>query len=188
MPRIDPITGVSVMTLPEFFNAEAEHEGKGRSGGDVMAEMFDEMDQEMAQQLKRLLTPEGALEELKRAVGWWLEVELREQRRSIEAKDEARRKHKKFPQYLNYDWENFKEEFPPFPIKVVEVITAQYGFSLNSERSGVTAIAEVEGGGRILFETRYSHYSGSRMEPPEEQVFLQWHFVNPAGRYHTLEV
>lgn len=43
MPRKDPITGCMVMTMPEFFEHEAESEGRGRSGGDLMADMFEEM-------------------------------------------------------------------------------------------------------------------------------------------------
>lgn len=49
MPRKDPITGCMVMTTPEFFDREAEHEGRGRSGTDLMAEMFDEMAAEEAE-------------------------------------------------------------------------------------------------------------------------------------------
>lgn len=49
MPRKDPITGCMVMTMPEFFDREAEHEGRGRSGADLMGEMFEEIAAEEAE-------------------------------------------------------------------------------------------------------------------------------------------
>lgn len=49
MPRKDPITGCMVMTTPEFFAREAEREGLGRSGADVMTDMFEEMAAEEAE-------------------------------------------------------------------------------------------------------------------------------------------
>lgn len=48
MPRKDPITGCMVMTMPEFFDSEAQREGEGRSGADLMVEMFDEIAAEEA--------------------------------------------------------------------------------------------------------------------------------------------
>jgi hypothetical protein len=43
MPKIDPITGCSVMTMPEFWNGEAASEGQGRTGGEVAADFYEEM-------------------------------------------------------------------------------------------------------------------------------------------------
>jgi hypothetical protein len=53
MPRKHP-TGVMVQTYGEFFSAEAKAEGKGRSGGEVMTEHLDSMDDEARVEGERL--------------------------------------------------------------------------------------------------------------------------------------
>ena len=50
MPRRDPITGCEVMTLGEFWADEAEREGQGRSGGELAAEFYDDLNAEMERQ------------------------------------------------------------------------------------------------------------------------------------------
>jgi len=43
MPKIDPVTGCTVMTMPEFLNDMAEKEGEGRTGGDILGDVIEEM-------------------------------------------------------------------------------------------------------------------------------------------------
>ena len=45
MPKIDPITGCTVMTIPEFWAAEAQSEGQGRSGADLAQDFAMEMEE-----------------------------------------------------------------------------------------------------------------------------------------------
>lgn len=52
MPKKDSITGCSVMTMPEFWQAEAKHEGKGRSGFDLMQDMHQDIANEDARMEK----------------------------------------------------------------------------------------------------------------------------------------
>jgi len=54
MPKIDPVTGCEVLTMAEFWAAEAEHEGKGRSGGELFCEMLDEIDKDSRRMEKEL--------------------------------------------------------------------------------------------------------------------------------------
>lgn len=48
MPRKDPITGVEVMTHMEFWQAEAEKEG--RQVSDVLRDFYDEWDEDIRKQ------------------------------------------------------------------------------------------------------------------------------------------
>lgn len=79
MPKIDPITGCTVQTLPEFWAGEAEREGKGRSGGDLMAEFFDDLDADCRREEARLSEPAAALDYLQAKVREWngLDPDLR---------------------------------------------------------------------------------------------------------------
>jgi hypothetical protein len=45
MPKIDPVTGCTVMTLGECLNGMAEQEGKGRTGGDILSDIYMDMAQ-----------------------------------------------------------------------------------------------------------------------------------------------
>jgi hypothetical protein len=56
MPRKDPITGCMVMTAAEFFADEAEREGKGRTGGELLSEMMQDIADEEGNEVKRLLS------------------------------------------------------------------------------------------------------------------------------------
>jgi hypothetical protein len=61
MPRIDSISGCSVMTQAEFWNSEAEFEGKGRSGSDLMQDFRADFETERKAEEDRLKEPENAL-------------------------------------------------------------------------------------------------------------------------------
>jgi len=61
MPKIDPITGCSVMTEGEFWSNEAAREGKGRSGGDLREEFWNEIDAEAERVAAEWRKPEVAL-------------------------------------------------------------------------------------------------------------------------------
>lgn len=73
MPKIDPITGCKVQTIGEYFSSEAEREGKGRGGGELMSEMFDEIEADNQAEAARQAQPEVALALLrKQAAGFEL--------------------------------------------------------------------------------------------------------------------
>lgn len=54
MPKIDPITGCSVMTLPEFIIGEAKKEGK--EPHELMDEMYEEIASDQRNEEARLKT------------------------------------------------------------------------------------------------------------------------------------
>ena len=71
MPKIDKRTGCSVMTTSEFWSSEAEQEGKGRNGSDLMLEFLDDMDNEIRNEENKLRNPNEALTMLQGVVKEW---------------------------------------------------------------------------------------------------------------------
>lgn len=67
MPRKCPHTGVMVATQAEFWQSEAESEGKGRSGGELQAEFFDDMEKTRQEEEKAYYNLSQALEEIQGA-------------------------------------------------------------------------------------------------------------------------
>jgi hypothetical protein len=64
MPKIDTTQG-------EFWASEAQREGKGRSGAEVMRDFYAEMDAEVEKERLQLLQPEVALQKLQQLRHWW---------------------------------------------------------------------------------------------------------------------
>lgn len=68
MPKRDPITGCTVMTTAEFFNEEAEREGKGRCGGELFNDYLDDMEKDRKETEDRYRDPAFARNTLKTAI------------------------------------------------------------------------------------------------------------------------
>jgi len=75
MPRVDAITGCTVMTMGEFWQGEAAREGKGRAPADLMHEMYAEIDDSDAKEAARLRDPGTALALLREKIAEWNEVD-----------------------------------------------------------------------------------------------------------------
>lgn len=71
MPKIDPITGCTVMTQGEFWASEAAHEGKGRAAWEVRDEFYADMDAEYVAEEKRLSDDKVALDLLREKIAEW---------------------------------------------------------------------------------------------------------------------
>lgn len=139
MPRKDPYTGCMVMTMPEFLAAEAEREGKGRDGGDILADIFAEIDADSRREENRMRKPAEALAIIKR-----------------EAQEAA--------DYWNDD--EGAEPIPEFE-KVEHVIEAQV--SQNFRSSGEMLRAEVVANGKLYYVfVSHAHYAGTYIDPPED--------------------
>ena len=156
MPKKDPITGCMVMTMPEFLNAEAEREGKGRCGGEILADIFTELDNDSKRIEDELRKPENALEAIKQAL-------------------------KEAEEY----WEDEYGEGAKVPeiVEVVHVIEVQVGQSMRS--SGQVLKAEVKtADGRLCYVSHhYSHWSGTMMDPPEEDSTLYFGEFRPRSEH-----
>jgi len=141
MPKKDPVTGCMVMTMGECLQDMADKEGKGRDGWEIYGEIVDEMADDDRKQEEYMRSPEGALERV--------EMYLKDAR-----------------EY----WEDMYGEGtkPPTIVEVVKVIEAQSSHSFKT--SGEKFVAEVkDDAGRLLYVYGvHSYWSGTRLEPPEE--------------------
>jgi hypothetical protein len=61
MPRIDPVTGCTVMTHAEFWQDQAEREGQGRAPWELIDDFYAEIDRDHQDQAKRNRDPDVAL-------------------------------------------------------------------------------------------------------------------------------
>lgn len=138
MPRKDPMTGCLVMTLPEFLNAEAEREGKGRTGGDILQDIYSEMAGEDERISAEMAKPESALKTIQDAI-----KESRE-----------------------YCDEEYAESVPEI-VQVVNVIEAKYSGSFKSHSTSLKAEALSDAGKLYYVWSWSSEYYGSMWEPPD---------------------
>lgn len=65
MPKIDPVTGCTVMTMSEFWRSEAQAEGSGRDGADLADDFYADMGAEAERETERMRDPVEALRALK---------------------------------------------------------------------------------------------------------------------------
>lgn len=145
MPKIDPMTGCEVLTLGEFLSEEAAHEGKGRSGGELLAEMFAEIDNDSRQEEENLRDPVKLLPRLLEAVI--------EERDALQGED---------------------VELPPIPCKVTRVLSASVRLGMAKSEEHVSCEAEVEDGSVWFFAIDHVSWAGSRMEPPDADTLLTY--------------
>lgn len=147
MPKIDRVTGVPVMTHEEFWQKEAEQEGKGRTGADLALELYSDMAAEIEQE--RLT---------------YFEL-------PVATKFMQGLAHTSY--YDNYDGEDESSPFPdPLVLTKVLEVTYKAGFS----KQELTIIAEaikVDGStGKLKGHT--ADWNGTRLDPPEHEENIEW--------------
>jgi hypothetical protein len=153
MPRKDPVTGCMVMTTAEFLNAEAEREGKGRTGADIYADMMSEIDTDSRR----------------------CEDEIR--------KDALGRFQQAIKDAGEY-WDDDEGNEPlPTLAEVVHIIDVHV--SQGFKGSGEMLRAEVRTtDGRLLYmEYMYSHWSGTRLDPPEDDMEFNFGEFRPMSEH-----
>lgn len=151
MPRIDPISGCTMMTHQEFWTAEAASEGKGRTASDLMADFINELDAANATQADRYRTDLAwTTEQLQAAIADY------------------------------NDGVDPIEELPSL-VRVLEVLEAdvQDGVRSSSLFLRVRALraASPEPIEDVLDYTDVAT-SGSRMEPPDRESSFEWRTLN----------
>jgi hypothetical protein len=153
MPRKDPITGCTVMTLGDFWSSEAKHEGKGRSAGELAEEFHDEMEADRKACEDRYRDPEYALKVLKSAVERW----------------------------NSYEPDATPLPVPVEVIEVIEVELGQ-GFResilhlrARARYAGDETLVE------DIIELNDSHTSGSFYEPPDGDMNVEWENLDADG-------
>lgn len=168
MPKIDPITGCTVMTMGEFWASEAEREGVGRCGADLAQEFYEDMAAEEQAEEDRLKDPERAKEEFNR------EIQV-----TRESGQET------------LDWLKGRGEEPDpgevamanFPLveRVLEVQEAAYSGGFKGSRLKLIARCERSGGVEDVLELDMEYFSGDFYEPPSQGGCLKWHGLGEEG-------
>lgn len=137
MPRKDPMTGCMVMTMPEFLADEAKREGKGRTGGDVLGDIYTQMDADNRKREDELRSPKIALQTLNEMIG---------------PENEFRR-------------DDGQPELPKIT-KVLTVLSAKCSQHFSGSSTGMTAEV-LAGGKAYFALARESNWSGTMWEPPD---------------------
>jgi len=142
MPRIDPITGCSVMTTGEFWNAEAHQEGQGRSGGDLMVDFYEEMEADTRTREQEFRdNPEALLALVNEAAKLWID--------GVDPED--------------LDGVCFPGNFK----RVIEVMDSTIQDGMRNSSTSVTAKYEMnDGTNHTIMYSEWSS-SGSFYEPPD---------------------
>ena len=156
MPKIDPVTGCEVMTLPEFFNAEAQYEGKGRTGAEVMEETMTSIHDAFAEDNAHIEAdyrdPAKALAILQKLAG-----------------EEVR-------QWFKYEHNRDSEDLarPPYPLEVLAVTHAEHSQTLSDSNGKFTARVRCDDGSIRNVSYEFYYYSGTRLDPPDSDESLVW--------------
>jgi predicted ribosome quality control (RQC) complex YloA/Tae2 family protein len=161
MPKIDPITGCTVMTQAEFWASEAKREGKGRCGGDLMQDFYEEMAAEERAEEDRLKDPERAKEEFNR--------EIQVTRESGQETLDWLKKRGEEPDPGEVTMANF-----PLVESVLEVLEAEYSGGFRGSKVSITARCLRSGGVEDVLEMAMEYFSGSRIDPPDQGGYIKW--------------
>lgn len=140
MPRKDPVTGVPVMTQAEFWAAEAEREGKGRQGFELMADMYAEIEADNEREANRLREPEAALELVKDFLDGYED-----------------------PYDCRCDYGFASEDVG----SVIEVTDSEVGGSFGGGSAKLRIKLQLKDGSTRTVEWSDWYSSGSRLEPPD---------------------
>lgn len=144
MPKKDPHTGCTVMTIGEFFQDEAKREGKGRSGAEVAADMFDEIDQSYRDEEKRWRDkPNDLLAQLQEEIN-------------------------------QYNQGDPDEEQYPVPTEIVEILEVKVDGSFRTSVFSTRVRCKKADGTTGILSFSSTQYSGSMSEPPDYDCNIKW--------------
>ncbi len=169
MPRIDPITGCSVMTFPEFIHGEAEREGK--EPHEIMDEIFGaiEDDNETMRQEMRANALKHLQEEAKNILDCWTD----------DCKHNGQVDEFNRHDFKTGEWIQEKRVYdagprPPQPIELIEVLDVQHSQTFRSSKAKIVAKCKADDGKEYVYTLCRGDYSGSFYEPPDSEVELTW--------------
>jgi hypothetical protein len=146
MPTKDPITGCQVMTMSEFWAAEAEQEGEGRDGYELMAETMDDMQtsfEEAARAMK-----EDPTEVFKTLRSFYV------------------------PEDDSWSWDEGDEpKWTPESLVECEEVECEGSFQESGWMAVVKALCS--DGETRRFKVTYSQYNGDFYEPPSDDLNVE---------------
>lgn len=173
MPRIDPITGCSVMTFPEFICGEAEREGK--EPHEIMDDIVKtiEDDNEKMRQEYRTNALKYLQEEAKEQLYCWTEDSKHNGK-----VDEYNRFDFKTDQYIHETRVYDAGPRPPQPIELIKVIEVGFKQTFKSSSSKIVAKCKADDGKEYIYNLCRSDWAGSFYEPPDCDVQFNWEEIN----------
>jgi len=134
------------MTQAEFWVSEAENEGKGRSGGEVMEDFYDDLAKESKKEEERLYDTDNAFEYLK------------------EVSD----------MLIDYDPAVVEEDNFPVPVEAVKVLNVDFSGQVMSQKTSLRVLAKATDGELYIYDLWFAYYSGTYLDPPEEDGDIAW--------------
>jgi hypothetical protein len=153
MPYKHP-NGCTCLTFAEALNRMGEAEGK--SGGEVLTEVMDDLRKENEKEESQMSKPEVALRHL-------LHEAIRDYKQYVLDYDNAKQNNGEYPDYS-----------APIPCQVLEVLEVEMNRGLRSGNCILSArVLCLDGKERIA--TLISDWdSGDFYNPPEEETYLTW--------------
>lgn len=144
MPKKDPGTGCTVITTQEFFQGEAKQEGKGRSGAELMIEMFDEIEASArAEENNWKTNPTELLQKLQQEIKEYNEAD---------------------PEAEQY----------PIPTQILEVIEVKINYGMRTNSFYIRCRCIKEDGSTSILNVNTRSHSGSMYEPPDYDCEIKW--------------
>lgn len=169
MPRVDRFTGCTVMSMAEFLDSEGKRLGK--TGGEVLADIFKDMDEDSVRIAEHQRDPNVALAILQAAAkfdredyeNWCNYIEVLRQNPDDEWKVEEIRRFEK---------QNLTK--PPYPIAVMEVLDSYHFQNFGGNKTRLRALVRCDDGlaRTVLYNNQY--FNGSMDEPPDDDYTLEW--------------
>jgi len=148
MPRKDPETGCIVMTEGEFWQHEADSEGRGRDAADLREDFYADISASMREDEDRIKNnPAEMLDAIKN-----------------------------YCKILVDDWnyDGCAGEKPPVPTKINSITLVNVNYNFKGSRTHVEGTAECDDGVVRNFKFTASYYDGSMHEPPDAEEWLEW--------------
>jgi hypothetical protein len=161
------------MTLEEFLNAEAQKVGK--TPGEVLDEIFTQMDEFSREQAEAYRDPAMALD-LIRAAAELERAEWEQWRDYIErlrSELEVENDEWKRAEVVKFD-NNPDHECPPLPVSVLEVLDSYCYQNFNGLKSYIVARIRCSDGSDRLVKWTCEQSNGSLQQPPEYDACLEW--------------
>jgi hypothetical protein len=167
------------MTQGEFWQGEAQREGEGRTGGDLQADFYAELDQEWEEEHKRFLEHDNVVEIVNRAL---VENEQCVRDEAVLAAGQAafRLALESNPDHPRprFDMENLAPKVALAEIlhvtKVIDFYSTDFRDGMRSSESSFIAYVECSNGKERRVSYSMWGDSGSYWEPPDGGVECDW--------------
>jgi hypothetical protein len=175
------------MTNSEFWQSEAELEGKGRDGCELMEDFFSDMEQENERERTRIaeealsLLQEAAKEEREAwdsEMEWWKSVDWEADWNEWQGKF---KKGECSEYYVRHkSWQESRdaakpEERPPYPVSLVgKPDVSHTSFNMGGSHVEIIAVVMCDDGQKRIARFVREHWYATRMEPDGEDCWLEW--------------